>query len=136
MIGSADDAIGVGNSGIFRTGAGSEGGAKDGRFGILGRLYDGGGGRGTAVDPPRGLNFSRSAITDFLPDPELSASRLGVLELMTCGLLACVVEGTLVALLFVYLTGSGLSVVNVGALAAGGTVGGVETVGSNLEERN
>ena len=76
-----DVAIGFGKSSIFRTGAGSEGGANDGRLGILGRLYDGGGGRGTAFDPLRGLNFSRSAMTEFLPLPELSARRLGVLVL-------------------------------------------------------
>ena len=64
-------------------GAGSVGGASDGRCGIFGRLYVGGGGKGTTVDPDRGLNFSRSAETDFpLSLIVLSAKRLGVFLLM------------------------------------------------------
>ena len=141
-MGDFNGAIGVGKSGMLRIGAGSEGGANDGRLGILGRLYDGGGGRGTAFDPPRGLNFSRSAMTEFLSLlPELSAMRLGVFVLI--GILVAPfavflvlmskVGGTSGVLLFSWPASlppiSGLSVENIGAVADGGgtTSGGVVT---------
>ena len=73
---SSGGGIGGGKLGVS---GGGDSLANEGRRGIFGRLYDGGGGNGTAFDPDLGRNFSLRCRTEpLLPFFACNACRLGV----------------------------------------------------------